>query len=89
MGRRRIPTHKKKIQCSVSLPLSVVEEIDSMTSRRSQWIHTAIQQRIDQSNDIQEASLKQLLGLATTSRFQSLMTAQEWAILDSIYRRLI
>ena len=89
MVRRRIPTHKKKIQCSVSLPLSVVEEIDSMTSRRSQWIHAAIQQRIDQSSDIDDLTLKQLLGRATTSRFKSLITTEEWIILDSIYRRLL
>lgn len=89
MGRKRIPTHKKKVQCSVSLPLSVVEEIDSMTSRRSQWIHRAILQRIDQSSDIDDLTLKQLLGRCTALRHKSLMTTQEWVIIDSIYRRLL
>ena len=52
MGRPKVPNHMKKVQVSVSLPVHLVERIDLMTSRRSQWIHRAISARLDSGTDV-------------------------------------
>lgn len=53
----------KKSQVSVSLPNHLVERLDLMTSRRSQWIHRAIQARLDGEEGIETLSTRRLLAV--------------------------
>lgn len=63
MGRRKVPMHMKKSQVSISLPNHLVERLDLMTSRRSQWIHRAIKARIDAEEGIETISTRRLLAI--------------------------
>ena len=63
MGRRKGATHMKKAQVSISLPNHLIERIDLMTSRRSQWIHRAITARIDGEEGIEVVSTRRLLAI--------------------------
>ena len=63
MGRRKVPMHMKKSQVSISLPNHLVERLDLMTSRRSQWIHRAIQARLDAEEGIETISTRRLLAI--------------------------
>lgn len=52
MGRKKVIPSMKKEQVSVSLPRHVVERLDLLTSRRSQWILKAITARLDGEEDV-------------------------------------
>lgn len=53
----------KKEQVSVSLPNHIVERLDLMTSRRSQWIHRAITARLDGEEGIETLSNRRLIAI--------------------------
>lgn len=53
----------KKEQVSISLPNHIVERLDLMTSRRSQWIHRAITARLDGEEGIETISNRRLIAL--------------------------
>lgn len=63
MGRRKVPMHMKKSQVSISLPNHLIERLDLMTSRRSQWIHRAIKARLDSEEGIESISTRRLLAI--------------------------
>lgn len=63
MGRKKVPMHMKKSQVSISLPNHLVERLDLMTSRRSQWIHRAIKARLDSEEGIESLSTRRLLAV--------------------------
>ena len=52
MGRKKVIPSMKKEQVSVSLPRHIVERLDLLTSRRSQWILKAIVARLDGEEDV-------------------------------------
>ena len=89
VGRPKVARSRKKVQCSVSLPQEVIDDIDVITSRRSLWIQKAISRRFEDESELQSASLKKLLGFATTLKNKSHFTTEEWIIINSIYDRLL
>lgn len=52
MGRKKVIPSMKKEQVSVSLPRHIVERLDLLTSRRSQWILKAITLRLEGEDDV-------------------------------------
>jgi len=88
MGRKKVPSHQKKVQTSVSLKQSTVETIDSWTSRRSAWIEHAIEMKIKDESSIDNLSLKDILNLALHPFHKIDMTFEERAVIERIYHRL-
>lgn len=63
MGRKKIIPSMKKEQVSVSLPRYLVERLDLVTSRRSQWIQTAIENRFENQTevDLRDLEVREIL----------------------------
>lgn len=63
MGRKKVPASMKKDQVSVSLPRHMIERLDIITSRRSQFIQSAIKSKIEATEGLESISNKRLLAI--------------------------
>ncbi len=88
MGRKRIPSHQKKVQTSVSLKQSTVDSIDSWTHRRSAWIEHAIELKMEEVSVIDDLSLFEILNLALKEVHRNQMDTGERAVILQIWQRL-
>jgi len=89
MGRKKVPSHQKKIQCSVSLQQSTVETIDSYTTRRSAWIEHAIKLKLEDVSAFDDLTLKDILNHALRMTHAKHMSFEERAVIQLIYHRLV
>ena len=85
MGRRKVATHMKKSQVSISLPNHLIERLDLITSHRSRWVKTAIENRFQALKDVDQIETRRLLSLIL-SRFHG--DVQKEVILKSWFDEL-
>jgi metal-responsive CopG/Arc/MetJ family transcriptional regulator len=76
MGRKKVISSMKKEQVSVSLPRHIVERLDFLTSRRSQWILRAITARLDGEKEFETVETQRLIALLM-GRFHGDVTKEE------------
>jgi len=88
MGRKKVPSHQKKVQTSVSLKQSTVETIDSWTHRRSAWIEHAIEMKIKEETAMDNLTLQEILKLALHPFHKIDMSFEERTVIERIYHRL-
>ena len=86
MGRKSIPISHRKVTISVTLPPHIVERVEIVTSHRSAWIRRAIEDRLNASDILQNASAKELiLPLLTRNSLRSGLSEIQLAVLEEIY----
>lgn len=63
MGRKKVIPSMKKHQVSISLSHHLIERLDLITSHRSRWVKTAIMNRIDSLEGVDQIETRTLLAL--------------------------
>lgn len=86
MGRKKVAPSMKVHQVSISLPQHLIERLDLITSHRSRWVKTAIENRLSALKDVDQIETRRLLALVM-SRFHG--DVQKEVILKSWFDELL
>ena len=63
MGRKKVPASMKKDQVSISLPRHMIERLDIITSKRSQFVQSAIESKIKAAEGLKSLSNRRLIAV--------------------------
>lgn len=63
MGRKKVPASMKKDQVSISLPRHMIERLDIITSKRSQFVQSAIKSKIEATEGLKSLSNRRLIAV--------------------------
>jgi len=95
LGMSRPRSLDPAVRISFSMPRSMILRLDSLLSynaSRSKWITSAIKEKMksdeDKMSGLDDSTLKDLIGFATSHKYRSQMTDAEWTILDALWRKL-